>query len=84
MNFMKKTLIYAAAIFVSTAVFANTHATPELEFVVQLHVTLGQVYSVGKTTHGTRTIIPITGGTFEGPNIKGEVLPGGAPVRHIT
>lgn len=53
-------------------------AVPELEFVVQLHVALGQAYSVGKTTHGTRTIIPITGGTFEGPDIRGEVLPGGA------
>lgn len=56
----------------------KTPAAPELEFVVQLHVALGQAYSVGKTIHGTRTIIPITGGTFEGPDIKGEVLPGGA------
>lgn len=94
---MKKTLIFAVAMFVSAALFANdaisndvpkltssisegveSPAAPELEFVVQLHVTIGQAYSVGKTTHGTRTIIPITGGTFEGPNIKGEVLPGGA------
>lgn len=51
---------------------------PELEYVVTLHVTLGQAFSVGDTGKGTRTVIPITGGTFEGPNIKGEVLPGGA------
>lgn len=42
----------------------KTPAAPELEFVVQLHVLLGQAYSVGKTTHGTRTIIPITGVTI--------------------
>ena len=51
---------------------------PELEFVVELKVKLGQPYGVGETAHGNRFIIPITGGTFEGPNIKGEVLPGGA------
>ena len=51
---------------------------PELEYVVRLHVTLGQAFSVGDTGKGTRTVIPITGGTFEGPDLKGEVLPGGA------
>ena len=51
---------------------------PELEYVVRLNVTLGQAFSVGDTGKGTRTIIPITGGTFQGPDIKGEVLPGGA------
>ena len=39
---------------------------------------LGQAYGVGKTAKGNRFIVPITGGTFEGPNIKGEVLEGGA------
>lgn len=52
--------------------------TPELEFVLQLNVTLGQPYSVGDTPRGRRTVIPITGGTFEGPNIKGTILNGGA------
>ncbi|MBR6369637.1 MAG: DUF3237 family protein, partial [Bacteroidaceae bacterium] len=51
---------------------------PELEYVVRLNVSLGQAFSVGDTGKGTRTVIPITGGTFEGPGIKGEVLPGGA------
>ena len=51
---------------------------PELEYVVSLHVTLGQAFQVGDTGKGTRTVIPITGGTFKGPNVQGEVLPGGA------
>lgn len=91
---MRKIMTIAAALVFSAAMFAQAQpaaaakaeeqtkvqepAAPELEFVVQLHVELGQTYSVGKTTHGQRTIIPITGGTFEGPDIKGEVLPGGA------
>lgn len=53
-------------------------ADPQLEFVLELNVTLGEAYGVGATAHGNRYIIPITGGTFEGPNIKGEVLSGGA------
>ena len=57
---------------------ANEPKAPELEYVVRLNVTLGQAYSSGNNGKGTRTIIPITGGTFEGPDIKGEVLPGGA------
>ncbi|MCQ2065042.1 MAG: DUF3237 domain-containing protein [Bacteroidaceae bacterium] len=51
---------------------------PELEYVVRLNVSLGQAFTVGDNGKGTRTVIPITGGTFEGPDIKGEVLPGGA------
>ena len=38
---------------------------PELEYVVRLNVTLGQAYSSGNNGKGTRTIIPITGGTFK-------------------
>lgn len=51
---------------------------PELEFVVQLKVNISGAYSVGETPHGRRMVIPITGGTFEGPLLKGTVLSGGA------
>lgn len=50
----------------------------ETEFVLQLKVTLGDAFSCGETQHGRRTVIPITGGTFEGPNIKGTIISGGA------
>jgi len=33
---------------------------------------------VGDSKLGKRQLIPITGGEFSGPNIKGRVLPGGA------
>ena len=32
---------------------------------------------VGATPHGTRQIVYVKGGTFEGPKMKGVVLPGG-------
>ena len=52
--------------------------TPQLEFVMQLNVTLDQPYSVGDIPNGRRTVIPITGGTFEGPLLKGTIINGGA------
>ena len=52
--------------------------TPQLEFALQLKVTLGEAFGIDKTQHGRRTVIPITGGTFEGPGIKGTIISGGA------
>ena len=51
---------------------------PQLEFVVELKVKCEGAYQVGETPHGHRFIIPIVGGTFEGPQMKGTILPGGA------
>ena len=51
---------------------------PELVFALQLKVTLGEAYGIDNTQHGRRTIIPITGGTFEGPKLKGTIINGGA------
>lgn len=79
---MKKAfLLTALAVCLSGAMKAQEVAVPqapELEFVVQLNVTISGAYGVGETPHGKRTIIPITGGTFEGPMLKGTVLSGGA------
>jgi len=51
---------------------------PPLTFVMTLRVELGAPLEVGRTTHGRRRIIPITGGAFEGPRLRGAVLNGGA------
>jgi len=40
-------------------------------------VKIGNMINVGKSKYGIRRVIPITGGTFEGPKINGEVLSGG-------
>ena len=58
--------------------------TPQMEFVMQLKVTLDEAYSCGETQHGQRIIIPITGGTFEGPRIKGTILSGGADYQLVN
>jgi hypothetical protein len=44
---------------------------------IAAHVDWRQVIDVGAASHGTRQIVYIKGGTFEGPKIKGLVLPGG-------
>lgn len=52
--------------------------TPGLEWVFSEVVTVNFTGPpAGKTFNGQRRIIPITGGVFSGPNIKGQVLPGG-------
>jgi hypothetical protein len=56
----------------------NTLADPKLEFAFEATVTLDPPQDLGTTTYGKRRIIPITGGTFAGPNLKGTILPGGA------
>lgn len=50
---------------------------PRLEFAFEEIVTLGPATSLGETPRGRRNMIPITGGTFEGPGIKGTIVPGG-------
>ena len=78
---MKKTITMIAvllAFVLNASAQDNIPEAPQAEFVMQLKVTLGETYSCGETQHGRRTVIPITGGTFEGPNIKGTILNGGA------
>ncbi len=48
------------------------------EFVYAAAITIGEVQEVGETHLGQRRIIPITGGTFEGPGLRGTILSGGA------
>jgi hypothetical protein len=45
---------------------------------MELHVQLGAPLEVGQVPRGRRRIVPIVGGTFSGPAIKGKVLGGGA------
>ena len=46
-------------------------------------VKIGGTIGLGESKRGTRNIIPITGGTFQGSKIKGEVLPGGADWQNV-
>ncbi|HLZ20469.1 MAG TPA: DUF3237 domain-containing protein [Smithellaceae bacterium] len=48
------------------------------EFLCEMKITVGKTRNLGDTPHGNRRIVPVTGGTFTGEKLKGEVLPGGA------
>jgi hypothetical protein len=45
--------------------------------LMTLQVVVSPPQKVGAVPHGARVIAPIAGGTFEGPRLRGKVLPGG-------
>ena len=49
---------------------------PCLTKVYRLEATLGQPMDVGTIAQGRRRIVPLTGGTFTGPELNGRLLPG--------
>ena len=49
---------------------------PRLRLVYRLEATLGRPLDLGETSGGRRRIVPLTGGTFTGPEIHGRLLPG--------
>lgn len=54
-------------------------APPQLEFAFEVRAQVADPLVVGDLPTGqTRRIIDILGGTFEGPGLKGKLVPGGA------
>jgi len=51
---------------------------PRLEFIFAAHVTVDPPLDLGDVGKGTRRIVPITGGEFSGPQLRGQVVPGAA------
>jgi hypothetical protein len=45
--------------------------------LMTLEVNVAPPQKIGAVPHGTRATAPITGGSFEGPRLRGQVLPGG-------
>lgn len=52
--------------------------TPRAEFLYQADVDIAERRSLGASALGERFIVDILGGSFEGPGLRGRVLPGGA------
>src|SRR5262249_4438434 len=50
----------------------------ESRLLTMLQVVVHGGQKIGAVPHGTRVIAPITSGHFEGPRLRGKVLPGGA------
>ena len=53
-------------------------APPRLELIFAAHVRVGAPLDLGDVGKGGRRVVPITGGEFSGPDIRGTVVPGGA------
>ncbi len=49
---------------------------PRLRLVYRLEARLGEPLDLGETAPGRRRIVPLTDGTFEGPEISGRLVPG--------
>ncbi len=49
----------------------------EFEYLCDLKVDVGEIVTMGPGPLGERRIVAILGGTFEGPGLRGTVLPGG-------
>jgi hypothetical protein len=48
------------------------------EFLMSLAVDVGDLVSLGAVPAGERRVVAILGGSFEGPQLRGEILAGGA------
>src|SRR5262245_48465137 len=49
----------------------------DTRLLMTLQVVVPPPQKLGAVPHGTRIVAPIAGGTFEGPRLRGKVLPGG-------
>ena len=49
----------------------------------EAHVALGETVVIGKSARGLRRLVPIVGGTFEGPRLRGKVLASGADLQLV-
>jgi hypothetical protein len=45
--------------------------------LMTVRIAAGPLQRLGTVPHGTRSIVPVTGGDFEGPQLRGKILPGG-------
>lgn len=52
--------------------------TLELRLLWHVTIAFGPMQFLGLTPHGMRLLVPLESGSFEGPRIKGTLLPGGA------
>ena len=49
----------------------------DARLLMTLQVAVARPQKIGAVPHGTRATAPIAGGHFEGPRLRGKVLPGG-------
>ena len=71
-------IVIAGAESAGTAAPQEIPLPPQLEFAFEVRAEVADPVVVGELPRGTRRIVDILGGTFEGPGIRGTLLPGGA------
>ena len=67
-----------AAVAEAAHASGNSSHAPRTSFAFEARVQVAAPLIVGESSQGLRRVVPITGGTFEGPRIRGRVLAGGA------
>jgi hypothetical protein len=55
---------------------SNQLPEPQLTKIFRVEASLGEVLDMGDMAQGRRRIVPLTGGTFAGPELNGTLLPG--------
>jgi len=48
------------------------------EFLFRLNLEPGSQMRLGQTPVGERIVVPVAGGNFQGPKLRGRILPGGS------
>jgi hypothetical protein len=72
-------MVFGIALLPVAAGYAqNAPVAPKLEFAFEVRAEVANPTVVGQLPTGTRRIVDILGGTFEGPKLKGKILTGGA------
>ena len=55
---------------------SNLLPNPSLTRVYRLEATVGEALDLNEVARGRRRIVPLTGGTFNGPELNGTLIPG--------
>lgn len=75
--------VLALVFSVSCNLAVAQHEPIETEFVFEIRAEIVEPLVVGESLDGHRQAIPITGGDFKGPDIEGEIIPGGADYQWV-
>ena len=56
---------------------------PDLQLLFEVRGALDAAVVVGETPVGLKRVVPILGGTFSGPEMRGTIVPGGADWQYV-
>lgn len=77
---MRNCFLLVVTLLVGGAVLAQDAPAPSVPtgYAFTIEAAITDAIAMGPSADGERRSIPITGGTFSGEGIKGEIVPGGA------